>query len=109
MVNKVAEIFKMGKRMSNAFRYVGIDIDRNTEGISVKQDQYGEEIVMPDVEIKNRHDEDTLEKSEVKELRKLSGKLLWFAGCTRPDLNFDAIEVSMIVQKKEPMCIQLKD
>ena len=37
-----------------------------------------------------------MRKDEVRLLKGLSGKVMWLASCTRPDLAFDALELSML-------------
>ena len=46
-------------------------------------------------EIRNVHDrKEPLTKLEMKEYRKMTGKIAWLANNTRPDLSFTALKMS---------------
>ena len=54
-------------------------------------------------EIRKAEKDDNLTKQEIKEYRKVTGKLSWLANSTRPDLSYTALAMSKrITQQRSP-------
>ena len=86
--------FKIGKRKSGDFRYVGLKIKKEEKGISVNQDLYAEEIEEVRFDVKGRSNIDKLDKDETRLLRGIAGQINWISSQTRPDVSFDSLDVS---------------
>ena len=84
--------FKIGKRKSGDFRYVGLKIRKEETGISVNQDLYAEEIEEVRFDVKGRSNTDKLHQDETRLLRGIAGQINWISSQTRPDVSFDSLE-----------------
>ena len=72
------------------FRYTGIDVSTMDNGIEVQMEDYVE-ILEKMKEIWNTDREEDLTKLELKEYRKMTGKLSWLANSTCPDISYTAL------------------
>ena len=89
--------FRVNTHDYGSFKYVGLDVSQNSEGIQVNQDTYIDSI-MP-VNINNSRKlmkDDSLNSEERAELRRLSGQMLWVTSQTGPDLSFETCVISNI-------------
>ena len=74
-------------------RYTGIDVSTMNDGIEVQMEDYLESIEEIK-EIRKADREEDLTKLELKEYRKMTGKLSWLANSTCPDLSYTALAMS---------------
>ena len=89
------EEFQVGSRQEGKFKYVGLNIETQDDGIEISQDQYASEIPEVNVETKDRPNDDKLKPHELRDLRGIIGQVQWVASQTRPDLSFDLLELSV--------------
>ena len=75
------------------FRYTGIDVSAMNDGIEVQMEDYVESLEEMK-EIRKADREEDLTKLELKEYRKMTGKLSWLANSTCPDLSYTALAMS---------------
>ena len=94
VVQGILSRFKVGKHQLGSFKYVGIEIDHDCNGIRLSQRQYINELCEIDID-NDRIKHDSLNKQETKELRALTGQILWVSSQTRLDACYDALELSM--------------
>ena len=83
----VTSSLKFGKAVRNSFIHTGIQFHRTSEGVTLDQRQYIENI--PPLEpIANgeSRDSDTLSSNEYPSYRRILGSLMWVASSTRPDI-----------------------
>lgn len=95
VVDKVKSAFKIGKEGEGAFRYIGLEIAHEKDGIMLTQDPYIDsisEIPVPTKRVAQK--EFLLKKSEVTQLRGAIGQVQWASNQTRPDVSYDALELS---------------
>ena len=72
--------------MRDNFRFTGLDISTVKDGIEIEMADYVDSL--KDIkEIRKADKDDNLTKQEIKEYRKVTGKLSWLANSTRPDLS----------------------
>ena len=95
VVQGIINKFKVGKHQRRSFKYVGIEVDHQAEGIRISQRQYIDEMCEIDFDNINRDKNDLLSRHETKQLRALTGQILWASSQTRLDACFDALELSM--------------
>ena len=94
VVEKLLEKFTFGKVERNSFRFTGLDIKEKDGFITIDQNQYCNSLA----EMKTRETRENdreLTKQEYTEFRGITGKLNWLQECTRPDLSFDSLTMSM--------------
>ena len=75
------------------FRYTGIDVTTVNYGIEVQMEDYVESLDEMK-KIRKADREEDLTKLELKEYRKMTGKLSWLANSTYPDLSYTALAMS---------------
>ena len=92
--NNLLNKFTFGKVQCNKFKYTGINIEQKENGeIFIDQDDYIQSL--KEIEIDKPTDKnEKLSRRMFKEYRALTGQLTWAAEMTRPDLCFDARELS---------------
>ena len=95
VVKELTRKFKIGKRKSGDFRYVGLKIKKEETGISVNQDLYAEEIEEVRSDVKGRSNIDKLDQDETWLLWGIAGQINWISFQTRPDVSFDSLELSV--------------
>ena len=91
----IIEKYTVGTLKSSNFRYVGLNIERTSSGIILDQTPYATDIDEIQVRINGRSNDAPLEKEELTELRSVTGQIHWVSSQTRPDLSFDALELSI--------------
>ena len=94
VVQGILNRFQVGKYKCGTFKYVGIEVDHNCNSIRLSQRQYIDEMLEIDID-SNRTKTDFLNKLETKQLRALTGQILWVSSQTRLDGCYDALELSM--------------
>ena len=86
--------FTFGKVQCNKFKYTGINIEQKENGeILIDQNDYIKNL-QPIMLDKPADKNEKLSRKMFKEYRALTGQLAWAAEMTRPDLCFDARELS---------------
>ena len=90
MVERELTILKVER---DNFRFTGLDISTVEDGIEIEMADYVDSL--RDIkEIRKVKKDDDLTKQEIKEYRKVTGKLGWLANSTRPDLSYTALAMS---------------
>ena len=91
----------------DCFRFTGLDIKVVDDGIEVSMEDYTNCLQdFKKIRKVGDHDE-PLTKLEMKEYRKMTGKIAWLANSTRPDLSFTALQMSK--NNKEATISDLRD
>ena len=95
ILENVTKTFMIGSESEKEFRYIGINLTQNQEGVILDQAHYPEGMSMHEftADRKKEADENLTEK-ELKEYRKIVGSLNWVATTSRPDLCFEVVELS---------------
>ena len=95
IVAKVRNHFKVVEQNGNVFKYIGMNIEQQKNGVIVHQNEFCKTLeaiqINPD-RIKNKDLVCTNEEIEM--FRKLVGQLQWLSINSRPDLSFDVLELS---------------
>lgn len=100
VIKPISVKYKVGKRVAQNFRYVGLNIQQQKDGsISIDQEEYGSEL--KEIRLENGRKSDkqsSLKETEAEALKSLAGQLNWIATQTRPDISYDALELNMCKQ-----------
>ena len=79
----------MSKVEKDKFRFTGLDVCTVGDGIQISMEDYIQSL--EDIKnIRKAEREEELSRLEMKEFRKVTGKLSWLANSTRPDLSYTA-------------------
>ena len=86
VIQKLTEVFKMGKTEQRKFDYTGFELEQNRQGIKVSQNEYAKDKIEV-FEVKPQRarllDNDLISK-EIMMMKQTSGRIGWLAG---PDLT----------------------
>ena len=91
--------FTISSENNSIFKYLGIDIQQQKEGINISQNKYAseiKEIVIDPNRIDKLHH--PINEAEKTSMRSVIGKLNWLSGQTRPDLAYDVCDLSTSLQ-----------
>ena len=101
VVEKLRDLFLVGKTASKSFKYIGLNIQNMSDGsITVDQFQYIQSVkpVLISRERMNNKFSDLSDKEKT-EYKSLVCQLNWIATQTRPDIAFDICEFSTLHKK----------
>ena len=85
--------FTFGKIESKKFKFTGLNVEQTEEGIFIDQNEYIQ--ALKPIKFNNfANSDDGVSRSEFLDYRALTGQLAWAADNTRPDISFDARELS---------------
>merc|ERR1712030_248662 len=87
------------------FRFTGIDVEQFDNRIEISMDDYVASL--EDIEIREDKSAETLNREEMRVLRKYVGKLSWLAANSRPDLSIYALNLAK--KQKKAMLKDLRD
>ena len=88
VIEKLKTEFKIGQESEMNFKYVGLSVKQIKDEIKVNQDNYISSIEPIKIR-KDRHQDSELTDEEKAELKSLSGKMIWAASQTRPDVAYE--------------------
>ena len=101
VVKKFRETFQTSKTEQSIFKYVGLNIENHDDHIQVSQDKFVrnfENIPISPSRLSQKNSKLTSE--ELALLRSLVGQANWIASQTRPDINYDVLELSMCLSRQ---------
>ena len=99
-VSKIKEKFEISSEVKEAFEYLGIKLNTTSDGITVNQIEYVNELrplIISEVRKNNRNDDVTEE--ERSEMRSAIGKLNWLRTQSRPDIAFQVSSTASQIHK----------
>lgn len=95
IIDGICKKFDVGKEEHGIFRYIGLEIQHDNDGILLDQKTYVADVSPIAVKIEGcRRRQDPISESETSLLRKAVGQLNWVGTQTRPDLSFDILDLS---------------
>ena len=95
VLDKMKHTFKISKENSTAFKYLGIEVFKDDNGIYLSQVKYAKEL--KEIILDKAHSNDKnrqVTKEEKTKLRSVIGRLNWLSTITRPDIAYEHIELS---------------
>ena len=96
-VKETTDMFESNLEISkiedNCFRFVGLDLKKSDENIEVSMEDYVGAI--EEVPMRQGKKKDLLTAEEMTLFRKITGKIAWLASNCRPDLSYNALQLSM--------------
>ena len=94
VIEKLKTTFYISVHETGSFKYLGLSVNQNSNGVSIHQDNYVSSIA-PILVPQNRYtqrDEELMQEDKV-ELKKFAGQMLWVSSQTRPDLSFETCSI----------------
>ena len=95
VIQEIHNEFLVGKNEKGSFTYTGFAIKQKDHQVILDQNSYTQGVEVPVLDPKRsvmKHDD--LNDTEKSQLRTLAGTLNWAVRGTRPDLNFELIDIS---------------
>ena len=95
VICKLKKVFKVSRDDKGRFRFIGVEIRQDTTGVYVNQNKYCSEL--KEIQIETRRKLQTskpMNEAEKKDVKTASGKLLWAVSQIRPDMAFQACQIS---------------
>lgn len=100
VINGLEEKFLIGSKDSRRFKYVGINVRQQKEGIMLDQEGYIKSLKPVEISHKRSLKKDTLlNEDEKHKYRSVVGQLNWIGTQTRPDISFDVCGLSTLFGK----------
>ena len=98
IINGIKNRFRVSSEGEGLFDYLGVEIQQDKHGlITLSQYKYIDEITQ--ITVPNNRDLDSpLNSDEKRKLRSLVGQMNWIANHSRPDIGFDACQISTSVK-----------
>ena len=96
VIDGLERLFLIGSEEHKCFRYLGITIKQEQDGIMVNQDSYIKHGIQ-EVDIAKRYESRKSDEVSVKDktnYRSVVGQINWIATQTRPDVAYDVCELS---------------
>ena len=91
VMQSVKESFEFSEEESERFRYVGMNMVQDNEGIMINQDHYIQSLDLPDMEaVESLKIDDVLDVEGQADFRGWVAKLLYIGFQSRPDVCFEA-------------------
>ena len=95
IITKLLSCFKVGKSETRDFLYTGFRMKQTEEGVTIDQEKYVKNVVIPTVDVQQLKDRKRdMNQDELTLLRQITGIVNWAARATRPDLSFEMIDLS---------------
>ena len=93
VITEILNTFKISRKSSLSFKYLGLNVVQTKSGISIDQYEYVNSL--KPMELDNDFSGDKiLSAAEKSELRSASGQFSWVVGQTRPDMAFENCQLS---------------
>ena len=100
IINGLCKRFQAGSRQHENFKYVGFQIAQTSTGITLSQQDYVENIEVPEIPAPRGIKKlELLTSEEMTKYRSLVGSLNWIVQSTRPDLSFEMTDLSTKFQE----------
>ena len=96
VIFKLKKDFLVGATDSGNFKYVGLNIKQEADGISLDQESYIKSLNQVEIcQRKSQKKDMSLNDEETHKYRSVVGQLNWIGTQTRPDISFDVCLLSM--------------
>ena len=97
----IAEIktrFKVSSECEGMFKYIGLEIEQNNDGIQISQTGYSNDLSQMQSNSDDSYSDAPLNAEQKRNLKSIAGQLLWISSHSRPDISYDVCEVSTSVK-----------
>lgn len=95
VIAQIRNHFQVKEQCKNIFRYIGLNIVQNEQGVTVDQNEYCKSLKSINVSAgRGIHKNMECNEEEKECFRSLVGQLGWLCTNSRPDLSYDVLELS---------------
>ena len=95
VISKLCTEFMVGQQSSEIFKYIGLEVKQDEKGITLSQNEYLKSIQPIQISPGRANQKaDPCNEDEIKKYRSLVGQINWLSTQSRPDVSFDALELS---------------
>ena len=97
VIEKIKEKFEINREDDCVFKYIGQEVKQAHSEIIIDQQQYIDDLTTTEIPV-DQDKSDVLDSQEKRELKAIAGQINWISTQTRPDLAYDACEISTSVK-----------
>ena len=97
VIEKIKEKFEISREDHCMFKYIGQEVKQAHSEITIDQQQYIDDLSTTEIPV-DQDKSDVLDSHEKRELKAIAGQINWIATQTKPDLAYDACEISTSVK-----------
>lgn len=95
VISKLCSKFMIGQQSSEVFKYIGLEIKQDKKGITLSQNEYMKTVQPIQISAGRANQKaDPCNEPEIKKFRSLVGQINWLSTQSRPDVSYDALELS---------------
>ena len=94
IIDNLITKFKISSDLHDSFKFLGLQVHQEESGITVRQNSYAEQVQSINIS-EDKDKRRPLEDEERAMYRKTIGQIGWVANQTRPDLAYDACQLSV--------------
>ena len=98
IVSRIRSVFVIGSEENTKLKYLGLQIEQSSSGISLSAKQYAVSVKQVDLTSAESHDE------KVKCCKQFAGQINWLVGQARPDLAFASCAFSNCINTDLEKC-----
>ena len=95
---KIKSEFQVGQQYSGAFKYIGMQVTQDDDGMILDQHQCLKSVKSIPINVtKACNSFEDCNKTEEEHLRSLLGQIGWMSTNTRPDVSYDALDLGCVL------------
>ena len=95
VISKLCNTFMVGQQSNEMFKYIGLEINKNDKGITLSQNEYMNSVEGIKISAGRANQKKSpCTETEIKGFRSLVGQINWLSTQSRPDLSYEALELS---------------
>lgn len=99
IIQKLHKIFRVGLEETKSFRYLGLSIEEESQGIVLSTKGYGESCKEIPTATLGADRDRKLSAKEITSLKQISGQLNWVTTHSRPDMSFENCMIGNSISK----------
>ena len=95
VISKLCSKFMVGQQSTEIFKYIGLEIKQDKKGITLSQNEYLKSVQPIQISAGRANQKaNPCNEDEIKKYRSLVGQINWLSTQSRPDVSYDALELS---------------
>ena len=95
VISKLCSNFMVGQQSREIFKYIGLEVKQDKKCITLSQNEYLKSVQPIHISAGRANQKaDPCNEDEIKKFRSLVGQINWLSTQSRPDVSYDALELS---------------
>ena len=98
VIEKIRSVFQVGQQSSGVFKYIGLEVKQDEHGINLSQKHYLQNVKSVPINAKRACNKlEDCNETEKENFRSLVGQIGWLGTNTRPDVSYDVLNFSCLL------------